>query len=132
MITGVPHDAVEQLWEFVSPQIERVLKRFDMGYSPEHVLARLKNRDMQLWICGNLEAMCITEIMVLPHFKILAIQLTAGSGMSKWLPDLAQTLHDFAQHHQCKYLEGYGRKGWQKALAPFGYKPYSVITRCEL
>ncbi|WP_461521442.1 hypothetical protein [Porticoccus sp.] len=132
MINGVPHDAVDQVWEFVAPQIERVLKRFDMGYGPEHVLARLKNRDMQLWLCGDMEAICVTEIMVFPHFKTLAIQLTAGHGMSKWLPALAETLRAYAQHHQCKYLEGYGRKGWQKALAPYGYKLYSTTTRCEL
>jgi hypothetical protein len=95
------------------------------------VLQRLKDREMQLWMCGD-EAIAVTEIMVMPDFKILAVPIIAGSNVAKWMPEFSDTMKEFGRIHDCKYIEGYGRKGWIKTMKEFGFKEYSITIRCEL
>lgn len=131
VIEGVLADDVDAIWPAVEKQVNRVLDSFDFGYGADYVHGKLKEKEMQLWICNG-DAVAVTEILIMPNFKILAVPLVAGEGMSDWLPDLVETLKEFGREHDCKYMEGYGRKGWVKALAFGGFKEYSVNTRCEL
>lgn len=131
MIKGINHDQIDAIWPVVERQVNRVLNRFDFGYQADYVYQRLKAREMQLWLCNG-DAVAITEIILMPDFKVLAVPIVAGSGMKAWIRDLVATLKDFGRQHDCKYMEGYGRKGWVKELAFGGFKEYSVNTRCEL
>ncbi|TNF09397.1 MAG: hypothetical protein EP323_00415 [Gammaproteobacteria bacterium] len=124
-------DQIDAIWPAVEKQVNRVLDRFDFGYNADHVYKRLMSQEMQLWLCNG-EAVAVTEIIMMPNFKVLAVPIVAGKGMKVWLPDLVGTLQQFGRQHDCKYMEGYGRKGWVKALAFGGFKEYSVNTRCEL
>lgn len=131
MIAGVHSDDIERLWPAVCPLVQRVLDRYDFGFDADYIKAKLLNRDMQLWVCAG-DAIAITEIIVLPQFKVLGVPVIAGEGLKDWLPDLVETLKAFGKDHGCKYMDGYGRKGWLKALDKYGFKPYSISTRCEL
>ncbi len=123
---------IDSVWDQVEPEITRAIERFDIGEGVEHIRERLINRDQQLWICNGGDGVCISEIKICPDFKILAFPIIAGKNMNEWLDDLVVIAKAYAKHHQCKYIEGYGRKGWLKALNEHGFKNYSITTRLEI
>ena len=120
------------MWATIEPEIRRVTNRFDIGEQPEHIRERLINRDQQLWLCNGGDGICISEIKVLKDFKILAFPVIAGKNMDQWLDDLVDMAKAFAKHHNCKYIEGYGRKGWLRALNKHGFKDYAITTRLKV
>jgi len=131
MITGVIPEELDLVWPSVKEEVVRVINRFDFGFDSDHVLKQLKETNMQLWLCSG-DAIAVTEILVMPDFKVLGVPIIAGKNMRDWLPDLVGILKAYGKHHNCKYLEGYGRKGWERMLDGDGFKPYSITTRCAL
>ena len=132
MINGVLAADIDSVWAMVKPAIARAHVSFDPGFDAEHIRRRLKERELQLWLCNGGEGVCITEIKVMQEFKIFAFQILAGKNMDDWLAELLETGEAFAKHHDCKYLEVFGRKGWLRELKPFGWKPHAIITRKEI
>lgn len=123
---------IDSVWDEIEPEIRRVTDRFDIGEKPEHIRERLRNREQQLWLCNGLDGVCVSEIKVHPEFKVLAFPIIAGEDMSQWLDDLVDIARAYAKHHNCKYIEGYGRKGWLRALNEYGFKDYAITTRLEI
>lgn len=134
MITGVRAEHIPKLWAQVMPLIKRVTDRFDAGYDETLVYERLLSGDHQLWIIfdDDLKGVFVTEVQIHPFFKILSVPIVAGDEMDTWLDDLVSTTVEFGRHHDCKYIEGYGRKGWVRRLSDYGFKDYSVTVRREL
>lgn len=88
MIQGILAADVDDFWPFIEPQIRRVTDRFDIGETPGDIYNRLKERDQQLWICNEGQGVCISEIKILPQFRVLAFPVIAGESMADWLDDL--------------------------------------------
>ena len=122
---------IDGVWPQVEPEITRVTGRFDIGEDSSRFLEKLRDRDMQLWLCDG-GGVCLSEIKVLPEFKILAFPIIAGENMDAWLDDLVDMAKAYARHHNCKYIEGYGRKGWLRKLSAYGFKDHSITTRLEI
>ena len=131
MITGVMPEELDLVWPSVEKEISRVTKRFDLGFDSDHVFKQLKEKSMQLWLCNG-DAVAVTELLAMPDFKVLGVPIIAGKNMRQWLPSLVDILKAYGKHHNCKYVEGYGRKGWERMLEADGFKPYSITTRCVL
>jgi hypothetical protein len=132
LISGVLAPDIDSVWIQVEPEIARVTDRFDTGERPEHFYQRLIKREQQLWLCNGGEGLFITEVKIFPEFKLLAVPIVAGKNMDKWMVGMVDTCKAFAKHHQCKYIEGYGRKGWLRALHKHGFKDYAITTRLEV
>ena len=132
MIVGVLSADIDSLWAQVEPEIARVTSKFDTGEKPEHYYHRLINREQQLWLCNGGEGLFITEVKIFPEFKLLAVPIVAGRHMDQWLEGMVDMSKAFAKHHHCKYIEGYGRKGWLRALHKHGFKDYAITTRLEI
>lgn len=132
MIEGILSSEIDSVWATVEPQIQRVTDRFDIGETPNDIYRRVKQRDQQLWLCNKGEGVCISEIKILPRFNILAFPVIAGDNMAGWLDDLVDMAKAYGKHHNCKYVEGYGRKGWLRALREHGFKEYAITTRLKL
>ena len=130
MIRGVFANEAFARWDEIAPVLQRVFDRFDIGITTDNLLQDILTRDMQLWDCGS--GYAITQIVIKPNFKVLTIPYIAGDGMDEWLGELFETVKAFGQSNGCKYLEGYGRKGWQRRLESFGFAPYAITVRCEI
>ena len=134
MISGVQSADVPRVWPAVVDLIKRATGRFDAGYDETHVLERLKRAEMQLWIVGedSIQGVVITEVQIHPQFKVLGLSIVAGDKIDDWIEEADDLLTRFARHHDCKYLEGYGRKGWARKLKSRGFEEYSITIRRAL
>ena len=70
--------------------------------------------DVQLWNIHDWRGICVTQITDLPRWRLLSILYLAGDGMKEWLPDVIDTLREYAEKKKCKYAELIGRPGWGK------------------
>lgn len=111
--------------------ISRALNQTESGYSEEDVLTKLQAREMQLWVIPEKMA-CVTTIVVYPKFKVCLAAYLGGDDMDEWFPELVETLSTWASQNGCKYLEEWGRKGWEKVAAKQGFKTTFTVMRKPL
>lgn len=57
---------------------------------------------------------------------VMLVQLLGGVGMSGWLAQTFEKAVDWARDEGCTAFRAWGRKGWQRALAPLGFVPVGV------
>lgn len=118
-------------WGHVQPMLQRALDRFDYGSDSDDILMDIINGGRQLWLISE-DAIAITSVSVLPKFSVLDISLLAGDRIDLWLGDIVIAFNNYAEAIGCKYIDGFGRKGWTKKLEAYGFKPYSYDVRLEV
>jgi hypothetical protein len=131
MIKMVSGEAVIPHWPHVEPILQRALDRFDYGSDADDVLGDIIKGWRDLWLIGD-DSIAITQVNRLPKFAVLDISLLAGDRIDQWLSDLVIAFTNYAEAIGCKYIDGFGRKGWTKKLEAYGFKPYSYDVRLEI
>lgn len=134
MVEGIPSTRAERIWPLVSPLFQRIVSEFDPGYSTDDLLEKVKTQKGQLWVCATdtLHAAAITEIKVLPAYKVLHVIACAGGQMNLWLPHLLNVFDFYAKEHDCLYVTCSGRRGWVRSLSKFGWKEEFTTVRKQL
>lgn len=84
---------------------------------------------MQLWVVDDYRAACVTQIVVYPQHKVCLVVALGGEGMDEWFPELMDTVEEWARQVGCRYVEEYGRKGWQKVGSKRGYEQVYTVMR---
>ena len=82
-----------------------------------------------LWSTEN--GVIITCISNLPNLRMMQLWLMGGS-YQEVLEQVYDKIEAHARDQQCQQMFINGRKGWERRLAPLGYKPTSVILNKEL
>jgi hypothetical protein len=128
LVTGV--NAADH-WDRVAPILQRALDKFDYGSDSDDILSDIMRGGRELWLVGD-DAVAITSVSRLPKFAVLDISLLAGDRIDLWLNDLVIAFSNYAKTVGCKYIDGFGRRGWTKKLEAYGFKPYSYDVRLEV
>lgn len=113
-VEGIYWDQAAVFWPQVSVLIAPSLALMDSGYTSADLLVAVQARDKQLWLINHGQAAAITSIQVLPQWKKLIVEYLGGSGLCSWRDEWFAAMQHYAQHHHCKYIEVYGRKGWAR------------------
>ena len=91
-----------------------------------------------LWIVvdhdkdDDIIAAITTKLIEYPQGRSMAMDWIGGTRMKEWLPMAQNVISRYAKDHNCKYLEGYGRKGWGRWLGKYGWKPDYIAYKMEL
>ena len=94
--------------------------------------------DIVLWIVvdhdkdDDIIAAITTKLIEYPQGRSMAMDWIGGTRMKEWLPMTQEVISRYAKDHNCKYLEGYGRKGWGRWLGKYGWKPDYIAYKMEL
>ena len=60
----------------------------------------------------------------------MVIVCTTSEGWFEHGAENLELLEQFGRDQGCKYASVYGRKGWARALKPYGYEePYTVLMK---
>ncbi len=78
---------------------------------------------MQLW--PGTQSAAVTEVVKYDKKKVLHIFL-AGGDMEE-LIDMIDSAAKWGRTQGCTSLTMAGRKGWERALAPSGFKPVMIV-----
>lgn len=134
MISGLPASGIDEIWPSIEGYVEKAIhsSRFPDLYDAEFIKKGIRNRDFQLWIVydDQIRAVVITQVLKYPKAKVLDLNFVGGENMLHLIEQGWGALKLFAKHEGCKYIRGYGRKGWTRLLPE---KPaYSVVWDVEI
>lgn len=125
---------LDKVWHMAAPLIEQALVYADGKYNLESIYKAISERNKQLWVATydhDLIAVCVTEITIYPCKKVLTVFASAGIRMDSWL-DFLQPIMAWGKSQGCEAAEIYGRKGWERILAKYGYEHVSTVIRAKL
>lgn len=85
---------------------------------------------MALMMEGNEpQGVALAELEKYPKAIVCNVPWIGGSRMSQWLPQLQETIEEWAKKSGATYLAGAGRRGWVKAA---GMKEVGTILIKEI
>ena len=73
-----------------------------------------------------------TRLIEYPQGNAMALDWVGGTRMQEWLPMAHPIMVSYAEDHNCKYLEGYGRKAWGRLLEKYGWNPDYIAWKMDL
>ena len=135
IVTVVPRDALDAVWADARALLEDAVKTQRHSYHITDVYEGILGGMYELWLVLEEDkpvAAFTTRIVRFPNCKTLSMDWVGGGRMSEWLPVVLETMTDYAKANNCKHLEGYGRKGWGRALEKFGWKVNYIAYKCEI
>ena len=135
IVTVVPRDALDAAWPDARALLEDAVKTQRHSYHITDVYEGIQTGMYELWFVVDEDkpvAAFTTRIVRMPNCKTLSMDWVGGANMSEWLPDALEILTRYAKDHNCRHLEGYGRKGWGRALEKFGWKVNYIAYKCDI
>jgi len=138
MFSPVPTEFVDAVWPKVSEIMERSVKTAEGKYKVEDLYPEIMDNQIVLWIVADHDrddeiiAAITTRLIEYPQGNSMAMDWIGGTRMKDWLPMAQESISRYAKDHKCKYLEGYGRKGWDRWLRKYGWKPDYIAYKMEL
>lgn len=111
-----------------APWIEAALAYSGGTHTPQDVAEAIRAGTMQLWPAPK--GCVVTEIVDFPRKRVCNVFLAAGE-MAQVL-DMRGDLAAWAKAQGCAALTAYGRKGWERVAARFGWTSPHVFLSKEL
>lgn len=137
IIRALQQDQIDPLWHLVEPLLRLAVDVTPDKLSTDDVLQQTHEGVYGIWVIideknKDIVAAAATRIGEYPKGNALCVDFVGGKRMREWLPDFAERMREHAKHNNCKWLEGYGRRAWERWLKPHGWKPKMTIYEMEL
>jgi len=135
MFSSVPKQVIDVIWEDVEKILKPAVDTSGGKLTIEDVREGLEHDLYALWVvmdANKIIATLVTRVSQSPRMRVLSIDYIGGKDMDKWLPLTHDVLKKFAVDNGCVKLEGYGRKGWTRALAKHGWNVAYTTYELEI
>ncbi len=135
-VSLVPTEAVGHVWKDVDRVLKKAVATVDNKAKMIDILDGVYDGTYVLWVVideqDDVIAAFTTRLIVYPQRRALALDWVGGTRMKEWEDQLIDTMRRYANELDCSHLEGYGRKGWGRALKKYGFYPEYIAYRMEL
>ena len=132
----MPIEAVRHVWKDVDKVLKKSVATVKDKSETIDVLDGICEGSYVLWVVlddnDSVVAAFTTRLIAYPQRKALALDWVGGERMSEWSDLMIDTMRNYANELGCSHLEGYGRKGWGRALKKYGFYPEYIAYRMEL
>lgn len=131
----VAPELLDVVWEDAEKLLAPAIATSDGKFTSASVREALDHQMLILWLVSEGTtpiAAITTRVIVFPTRRALAMDWIGGSRMKEWLPIAMPIIREYAAYQKCEHLEGYGRRAWERWLAPHGWKPDYIAYRMEL
>ena len=137
IFSPIPKDCAYTIW----PQVAKVLKRSvataEGKYEVDDLLDCILKDEFVRWVVldtnnDEIIAAITTRLIEYPQGNAMALDWGGGTRMKEWLPIAHPIMVSYAEDHNCKYLEGYGRKAWGRLLGKYGWNPDYIAWKMDL
>ena len=132
----MPKEAVGSVWKDVDEILKRAVDTVKDKSEVIDILTGVYEDMYALWVVMNDEDKVIaaftTRLIQYPRRRALALDWVGGTQMKEWEDQLIDTMKRYANELDCSHLEGYGRKGWGRALKKYGFYAEYIAYRMEL
>ena len=135
-VSLVPKEAVGSVWKDVDEILKRAVDTVKDKSEVIDILTGVYEGMYALWVVMNEDDKIIaaftTRLIQYPRRRALALDWVGGTQMKEWEDQLIDTMKRYGNELGCSHLEGYGRKGWGRALKKYGFYPEYIAYRMEL
>ena len=135
-VSLVPQEAIGSVWKDVDGILKRAVDTVKDKSEVIDILTGVYEGMYALWVVMNeddkIEAAFTTRLIQYPRRRALALDWVGGTQMKEWEDQLIDTMKRYGNELGCSHLEGYGRKGWGRALKKYGFYPEYIAYRMEL
>lgn len=135
-VSLVPQEAIGSVWKDVDEILKRAVDTVKDKSEVIDILTGVYEGMYALWIVMNEDDKIIaaftTRLIQYPRRRALALDWVGGTQMKEWEDQLIDTMKRYGNELGCSHLEGYGRKGWGRALKKYGFYPEYIAYRMEL
>ena len=135
-VSLVPQEAIGSVWKDVDEILKRAVDTVKDKSEVIDILTGVYEGMYALWVVMNEDDKIIaaftTRLIQYPRRRALALDWVGGTQMKEWEDQLIDTMKRYGNELGCSHLEGYGRKGWDRALKKYGFYPEYIAYRMEL
>ena len=139
-LVNIPSSNLDDVWSLVKKDISEALSYSGNHTDAQFVYDCIKEKKMQLWVVWNKDkpttlekyyGVVVTEIIKRKLIQSCNIFIVTGKHRQKW-QHLISVLEDFALENNCTNMELISRKGWQRIMEQFDYKPTHVVREKQI
>ena len=135
-ISLVPERAIGHVWKDVEGILDKAVDTIKDKSKVIDILKGVFDGIYVLWVVldddDKIVAAFTTRLVAYPRRKALAVDWVGGTQMKEWEDQWVETMKRYANELDCSHIEGYGRKGWGRALKKYGFYPEYIAYRMEL
>lgn len=135
-ITMIANEDVAEVLPLVAGYLREAVDAAQARTSFEIVVNDLLTAKASLWIGydteGPIDVAFVTRVSRYPLKRMLLLELAGGQNMERWLPKATEVFRQFAIDSKLDGVEIYGRRGWARALAPYGVRETIVVSEIDL
>ena len=132
----MPQEAIGSVWKDVEGILDKAVDTVKDKSKVIDILTGIYEGMYALWVVMNEDdkiiAALTTILIQYPRRRALALDWVGGTQMKEWEDQLIDTMKRYGNELGCSHLEGYGRKGWGRALKKYGFYPEYIAYRMEL
>ena len=134
VVCRMARNEVDRWWPLVANFVSSALEHSKGEISPAGVREAVRRGTMQMWLVLNIEpeppevlAGCVTQIVDYESMSTLRIVILGGSRLNDWADKLIAVLDAFGKEQGVTYMEAIGRRGFERKIHRFGFKPTYVV-----
>ena len=135
-ISLVPERAIGHVWKDVEGILDKAVDTIKDKSKVIDILKGVFDGIYVLWVVldddDRIVAAFTSRLVAYPRRKALAVDWVGGTQMKEWEDQWVETMKRYANELDCSHIEGYGRKGWGRALKKYGFYPEYIAYRMEL
>jgi hypothetical protein len=109
-----PLDELALNWWRIEPLLRRATQ-ITGCYEPIDVLQLAMLGRVGIWLCGDIDAVIVTEAKEYPRRRVLEMMFCGGDNMADWLEEAIAVMDEHAKRIGCGHIACIGRPGWERA-----------------
>lgn len=119
----------------ITAYFKRLADKFPQDVTVQTLAMECISGARQLWLVlddeNQLAAVCMTQIRTVEATGVKIVTLTSHAGEEglACVPEMCQTIEEWATEQGAHYTAAEGRPGWGRELQKHGYRPYATIWR---
>ena len=134
-VSRVDTKDIETMWPFIEGYMKRAAKYTYGRFEAEDIKEGLLKNPQQLWVAFNdkkIYGAVVTEVTKYPRMTALTVHFLAGIEFESWKEPMLKLVQQFGKDNGCKLIDSYGRPGWEKVWANYGYTKRFIFYELPL
>jgi len=126
---------IESMWPFIEGYMKKAAKYTYGRFEAEDIKEGLLKQPQQLWIAFDdtkIYGAVVTEVTEYPRMKVLTVHFLAGVEFETWKDPMLRLVQQFGKDNGCKLIDSYGRPGWERVWANYGYTKRFIFYELPL
>ena len=134
----ISKEDILKFWDKLEPLLNKAVLLDQDTYGIENLKLSLQKGTYSVWVAYDdedsrsiLGAITTRIITVASKRKGISIDFIGGTRMKEWIDIGHETIENLAKHNDCAFIQGYGRRAWEK-YNKFGWKKLHTTYRKDL